>query len=182
MNVLYSASGVLTLFYALLVLSKRSRSIADYILVVWFFLILLVIVISYVNYNQIQVWQGFFELTDSSVFLHGPVIWFYTRALTDPEFRFSRRDLFHLLPFLIGLAYLVWPLSNGHVVSVQGRNVILIAKMMFLVGYGIAVLTHLKHHERNIAHYYSYTEKVKLNWLKLIIISLMVIWMISVIS
>ncbi len=182
MNILYSASGVLTLLFIVLLLSKKQKSLADYILAAWFCLISLVIFTTYVNYNELEAWQGLFELTDSSVFLHGPLIWFYTLALTGEDFRFRKKDVWHVLPFFICAGYLLLPLWNGETVSGTERNFILVIKMLHLFAYGMAILLRLKKHERKIADYFSYTEKIELNWLKLLVSSLIVIWIISVVS
>lgn len=182
MNIIYSASGVLSVFFMILLLSKKQKSLADYILVVWFALILLVIVATYINHNDLSVWQGLFELTDSSVYLHGPIIWFYTLALTEEHFRFRPGDALHLAPFILGASYLFYPLLNDATISDAGRNFVLITKMTLLFIYGAAVLRRLYRHEKNIVNYFSYTEKIKLDWLKLLLWSLMFIWSIGVVS
>ena len=182
MNVLYSASGVLCLFYMGLLLSKPRRERHDYMLAGWFVLILLGIITTYLNHNQMTQWSPLFEFTDGSVFLHGPIMWFYTRMLTEKSFRFKIIDLWHVIPFLVGILFLMIPVFQGKSISNTGRDIILVSKMMILLAYVIAVLRRLQKHEAQIGDYYSFTEKVDLNWLKLLIWGFLVIWTISVIS
>lgn len=182
MNIIYSASGVLTILFAILLLGKKQKNLADYILAGWFLVILLAIITIYVNYNNLPAWQGLFELTDSSVYLHGPILWFYTLALTDEDFHFRRRHAWHLLPFLLATAYLFYPLLHGEMVSEAGRMMVLVTKMAVLLVYGMAVLWRLNRHEKHIADFFSYTEKIQLNWLRLLVGSMLVIWVIGVVS
>ncbi len=161
---------------------QKQRRVTDYIFAGWFVLILLVIVTSYINYNNIRVWSGLSELTDSTAFLHGPMVWFYTISLIRVNFRFSKKDVWHILPFILSTVYLFNPFSSGELVSDVGRISILILKMTILFCYGIAVLIQLKKHKQKIANYFSNTEKVKLNWLRLVIWSLIIVWFIGVIS
>jgi AraC-like DNA-binding protein len=182
MNVFYSASGVLLLLLSLLLFSKKPKQAADYILGAWFLLIFFTLVVVYVNHNELPVWPGIPNLADSSVFLQGPFIWFYIVALTKPDFRFRWQDSWHLLPFLAATAYLLLPLRNGATVSETGRDVVLVTKMSFLLCYGIAGLYQLRGYDTRLEDYFSFTEKVKLRWLRLIVWGLVVIWVIGFIS
>ena len=182
LNIIYSASGGLTLLLMVLLLTKKQKTLAEYLLAAWFLLILLVIVTTYINHNQIDTWQGLFKLTDSSAVLFGPFMWFYTLALTKEEFRFYRKDGWHLLPFIAISVYLFFHLFKGENVSEAGLMIILVTKMMILISYGLATLLRLNKHEKRIAGIFSYTEKVQLNWLKLLVWSLIGIWVISAIS
>ncbi|MCK5468665.1 MAG: helix-turn-helix transcriptional regulator [Cyclobacteriaceae bacterium] len=182
MNILYSASGVLSILFIILLLSKKEKRVADYILSGWFLIMLLVIIATYIHYNHIDVWQGLFKLTDSSAFLLGPLVLFYTLAMTKENFEFQRKDLWHLLPFFISTIYQFSNLWDSGIGLTAGHNFNLIAKMMISLVYGIGALVQLSRHKRNIANYFSNTDKVKLNWLKLLIWSLLIIWVISALS
>ncbi|MCB0837306.1 MAG: helix-turn-helix transcriptional regulator [Bacteroidetes bacterium] len=182
MNIIYSASGVLCLFYIGLLMSKKERETRDFILAGWFVLILLVIITTYLNHNDLKDWELLFEFTDGSVFLHGPMMWFYTQALTDKDFRFQKKDLWHLLPFVVGTLVLMIPVWKGTIISESGRDLIVVVKMVVLLAYEIAVLWRLNRHEEQIGDYYSFTEKVDLNWLKLLVWGFMIIWIIAAIS
>ena len=182
MNIIYSASGVLCLFYMGLLMSKQQKELKDYLLAGWFVLILLGISVAYLNYNQVEGWRALFELTDASVFLHGPIIWFYTLALTEKSFHLRMKDSWHLLPFFVGGTVLMYPVLFGNSISDEGRNTILVIKMLVLIAYAIATLFRLRLHEAQIGDYYSFTEKIDLNWLKFLVWAVIIIWFISVVS
>lgn len=183
MNIIFSASGVLTLLYVALLLSKKNKTLADYILAGWFLLILTAIIASYLNYNEMGFYLGFNEFIDSSIFLHGAFIWFYTVSLTKEDFCFRFQDLLHLLPFLISLGFLLYyPLVEGQEISVQTYYVHLVIKMSWTLFYEIAVLTLLIQHEKKFNQFFSYTEKIELNWLKILNWGFLIIWIIGAIS
>ena len=181
-NILYSASGMLMLMFSVLLFTKKKRVKADVILGSWFIFILLGILSSYINHNELPVWTGFFELVDSSVFLHGPMLWLYTLMLTKSTHEFKKIDILHFVPFLISLGYLVSPFFSSFEVSESGRNVVLILKMLSLLVYSLAALFRLRSYRREIEDYFSFTDKIQLDWLRFILIGLLVIWTISVIS
>lgn len=182
MNILYSASGVLCLFYIGLLLSKRERELKDYLLSGWFVLILLGIIVAYLGYNEIRGWWPLFEFVDSSVLMHGPFMYLYTQALINQSFHLKRQDLWHVLPFIIGTIIVMVPISQGTMLSETGRNVFLLSKMLVLLMYEIAVLWRLNVHSSLIGDYYSFTEKVDLNWLTLLVWGFLIIWLISATS
>ncbi len=181
MNIIYSASGVFALFFIVLLLSRQRKKLADYLLVGWFALIFMTMVTIYLINNQLEA-RALFDLTNTSVYLHGPLLWFYTLSLIKRDFLFRRRDWWHLLPFVFASAYLGWHHLNGSEAPESGRSVILITKMAILPFYGVAILKQLKKYEQKIGDYFSYTEKITLNWLKLLVWSLLVIWTIAAIS
>ena len=182
MNILFSASGVLILFFIVFLLGKKQKSLADHILIGWFLLFLLDIVTAYISYNNIDVWRGLFDLADSSAYLHGPLIWFYTLALTKEKFQLQKKDLWHLLPFVLSSVYLFYHLFEDNIVSQAGLNTILITKMSILLAYAIASLKQLERYRKTINNYFSFTDKIELNWLKLLIWGLIIVWVISVVS
>ncbi|MEZ4991388.1 MAG: AraC family transcriptional regulator [Saprospiraceae bacterium] len=166
----------------LLLLTKKQRSTADYLLASWFLLILLAITTIYINYNGLTGPQWLVELTDISVYLYGPILWFYTKALTDSRFQFGKQDTLHLLPFVVSACYVLYHLFFGIAIDEKAREIILLSKMLLLPVYGIAVLGHLRQHTRNITNYYSFTEKIILRWLRFLVWSFLIIWTIAAVS
>jgi AraC-like DNA-binding protein len=53
-------------------------------------------------------WPGLSFFPFATSFATGPLIWFTVRALTEPDFRPSARQLPHAAPFLIEKAYYLW--------------------------------------------------------------------------
>ena len=182
MNIIYSASGAFVLFFIALLLSKKNKLIADYLLGGWFLLIFMAMATIYLNHNQFEGPRLLFDLTDTSVYLHGPLLWFYTRSLIQNDFRFRWHDVWHLFPFIGASTCLLSYHISGIQAPEVSRIVILISKMGIMPFYGLAILKLLRNHKKKIDEFFSNTERITLNWLKLLVWSLLVIWTISVIS
>ncbi len=110
----------------------------------------------------------------------GPLLYFYTRLLTQPDFRWQWGHCLHLLPAL-GLA-LIWqmqlPLSTAGLLTVpcpeavdcnlvyQSRYIHRAAAWASLIVYCAVALKLLKPHLRRIKAHYSSIEDLNLLWLK----------------
>ena len=182
MNILYSISGGFAVFFIVLLISKKNKQIADYILTAWFALILMAITFIYAQMNDFIKWQGLNELADCLVLLHGPLIWMYTVALTKENFKIHQKHIIHFIPFLIGVIYLFIPLFSGRIISLAERNGFLIIKMLHLLVYALIVYRMLENHEKRIGNLFSFKEDVELGWLKLLVLGVISIWTISAIS
>ncbi|WP_250458760.1 helix-turn-helix transcriptional regulator [Microbulbifer litoralis] len=124
-----------------------------------------------------QLWE--YHLIFSLQLLQGPMLYFYTRALTRPQFHWRRSDIRHLLPApaMALLWYLQLPLSDGGLLNLpcfsgagcdliyRARFVHRITAMASLFGYATAALCLLRPHLRRIKESYSAIEEVNLHWL-----------------
>jgi AraC-like DNA-binding protein len=185
MSFLYVGSGTLILFFILLLYSKREKNIADKILIVWFVLLLSVIGTIYVSYHETEGWNWLIEFAESSTFLYGPILWWYTRALTRSEFRFQSGDLLHLIPSLISAVFLYYFLLSGQGdadITGRFRMGLMFAKMTILFIYSVLSLQILRQHSRMIFNIFSDTERKELNWLKVLILGVLGIWGIAAVS
>ena len=81
MQIIYLASSVLSLFFILLLTAKKNKSISDKILVAWFVLLFSNVTTFYLIINDLAS-LSLVEFLNISVFLHGPLLYFYTLALT----------------------------------------------------------------------------------------------------
>ncbi|WP_226666045.1 AraC family transcriptional regulator [Microbulbifer aggregans] len=111
-------------------------------------------------------------------FLPGPLIYFFSRLLTQPEFQWQPRHALHLLPAVL-MALLWWlqlPLSPTGLLTLpcstgdcdlmyRARFVHRLAVYLSLFGYGITVLGVLRPHLQRVKQNYSAVEKVNLSWL-----------------
>jgi AraC-like DNA-binding protein len=124
----------------------------------------------------------------------GPLLYFYTRALTDPDWSFSRAQWVHFIPLLITWLLLI-PLflqpaevKQQMVAFSQGSGraqwgVIFFSYVpivLSLIGYSAACLIRLQAHRTRILDEFSSIEQVNLNWLRglawfMILISLSVL-------
>ncbi len=110
----------------------------------------------------------------------GPLLYFYTRALTNPDWSFSRSQWVHFIPLLITWLLLI-PLflqptevKQQMMVISQGSGraqwgiifISYIPIVLSLIGYSTACLIKLRAHRTRILDEFSSTERVNLNWLR----------------
>lgn len=130
----------------------------------------------------------FYRITEPLRFLFGPLLYFYTVSLISREFRFQKKHLWHTLPFIINALIL---LIFFHLNSIDAKENILNSETWYgakwlyfnfyffytqFFLYLIACLRKIKQHQKNIKNYFSSLEKIKLTWLKIIIIAYIVSW------
>jgi AraC-like DNA-binding protein len=136
----------------------------------------------------------FFRITEPFRFLFGPLLYFYTVSLTSPDFRFKKKHLWHAFLFVINyLLLLVFFHFKSYEVKVEILNTDHWFAMELLyfnfylyytqfVIYLIASLLKLINYQKKIKDYFSSLDKVKLSWLRLIIIVYMVTWGINLLN
>ncbi|MFC2084072.1 helix-turn-helix domain-containing protein [Bacteroidota bacterium] len=112
-------------------------------------------------------------------FLFGPLLYFYIKTLTQPAYKLRRSNSLHLLPLILSLIVFV-PL-RGFTFGITGNpNNIFIASMFVItihfIIYIILSVIILLRHSKKIKDTFSSTEKINLNWLKFLIIGLLLIF------
>lgn len=117
-------------------------------------------------------------LVHGFLFIIAPLLFFYTRALTEIGFRIHLRDSLHFLPPLAAViaALLLEALVRfeGFSTYVSGTILALLAVQMIV--YLIRMLLILRTHARNIQNTFSSLERINLRWLRLFVISQTIIW------
>lgn len=116
-----------------------------------------------------------------------PFYFLYVRSLTSAEFRFRRICLLHFLPSLLLLILAIIGFWGGFVPELSAESIaagvkpytdflrvetgipsvytaIVIYYLQFVI-YTILMIKMLVQHKRKLAHYFSYTENISLNWL-----------------
>ena len=125
------------------------------------------------------------DLLALSFLLIGPLVLFYVRALTEPEFHLRSRNLVHFILFILVLGiYLPYYLSHIDTLSDQGISdttgriitwiVIVHITLYLFISYRI-LRTHLK----RIKSTFSSIEKVSLSWLRVLLGGFFVLWIIA---
>lgn len=136
----------------------------------------------------------FYRITEPLRFLFGPLLFFYTVSLTSREFRFRKKHLWHTLPFIVNALAL---LIGFHLKSYDVKENILNSETWFATKwlylnfylfytqffiYLLACLKKIKKYQRNIKNYFSSLEKIKLTWLKTIIIAYFISWGVNLLN
>jgi len=177
---LYVASITIIAFLILLIISKPSKALSDVIFLSWL-TVLLVNVFSFLiilkfNYPQMLAGKLLIELSETSVFLHGPIFLFYTFSLTRPNFRLSIKDGLHLLPFAVSFAMLAFFVLHGGSQWMQYRLLLTIVKMGSILVYSVLVIRQLRIHASQVESFFSNTENKYLRWLSFLAWGVVLVW------
>ncbi len=183
MQYLFVASGSLTLFIIALVLGKKNRSLPNTILVVWlavFVANLLSLFVLYEAQPPFSTIQNLIlEFSEVSIFAHGPLLWLYTKSLTEVGFRLNRGHLWHFVPFALGYLFFLLFIFSGSTMDPFLRNIVAFFKMGSLLAYLITVLIKLKKHRIRVEHIFSNIEEKNLRWIAFLSWGILIIWAIG---
>ena len=168
MEILYLASSVLCFFFLVILLGKKGKTLSDRILLAWFVL-LFSNVFSFYLITRDSAPVILIAFLDSTPFIHGPVIWFYTAALTGNIKSVSLRHLIHLIPFVIFFVFSSLMSFSGLKVR-EFVTIIFIALKFILPGiYIIVSLVIIERHRRLIPNIFSTINRMDLKWLSSIL-------------
>lgn len=92
-----------SLFAAILMFTKKERSLSDKILSGWLILLSIEFLTCGLDYELFSQ-----PLLSSSFLLFNPALYLYISSLTRPSFRLKWLQLFHLLPFVVFELYAYW--------------------------------------------------------------------------
>lgn len=189
MEWLYSSAFTIGFFLSFLLITKREKSSADYVLVIWLLLISVLLVSRYLV--QTNEYLHFPDLTVFGIPLpltQGPCLYLYVRYQTQSR-RFRWKDLLHFLPLLICellfLDFYFFPFGEKvSIVQESGRGyetrLLINLICIFISGLVYISLAYLllRKFRRNLKHDFSNTERINFNWLLYLIIGMAVVWII----
>ena len=121
----------------------------------------------------------FSELNYAIPLLYGPLLWFYTRALTNINFSFKGKDYLHFGPFVIFLLLIISPLFTGVDILISKHVGYPLIKLIITPFYLFSVLLILQNYRQQLKNAYSYTMKINLYWLSWITLGAVILWVIA---
>lgn len=186
----YIAGISIALFIEALILSKKKRSVSDLILLVWMFVIVLHLFLFYMRYSGESYNFPFLLGIELPLpLLHGVFLFMYTASMTN---RLPHNSLWISLHFLPALVFYIYLLSVFMFLPGEEKIFVyqnkgagfetfnLIRKITIWVSGIVYVVWSnllLWKHRRSILNQFSNVEKVNLNWLRLLIWGIGLIWM-----
>ena len=129
-----------------------------------------------------------FFFGSSFTVLWGPGIYFYTKSLININFKFTRKDLIHLLPFAAHFTYLLFVFHlngaaakrelvlNQAVFSPPAAQIILGMIHFIIFIYLIASLKVIINYRSNIKNSFSSIEKINLSWMIFVLAGFSIKW------
>jgi AraC-like DNA-binding protein len=178
----------IALFLAFILWTKREKSIADHVLAA--LLLVSAVHLGLFYHHTTDLMQAFPHLLGLAVpipLVYGPLLYLYTRALTQPNNFGKSHWWLHFLPAALLYVYMV-PIflvsaEEKCAIAVQGLPqdfyFIYLHTALFIISgfaYVLWAAWLLKAHKRRISHMFSNTEQINLDWLRYLIYSLGGIW------
>jgi AraC-like DNA-binding protein len=189
----YLIGIIVTFFLAIILLSKKGKSEADWILFFW----LVVMGVHLVEYYLFATGKNFsfphlLGLEAPLPLLHGPLLYLYIEALTN-QIKPRKYRVLHFLPFLLSyllfLQFILLPADQKISVYENGGKgyetlTVFMLGIIILSGvvYVALSLRLLQKHKRNISNQFSYEEKINLAWLRYLIFGIGLIWVFVIIG
>ncbi len=182
-------------FFAALAFAKQQKQTSDYILGVLFVLICYHLGVNFVLVTDYRSQFPHLIGTQGSIsLLYGPLLFFFVRNYIRTKRQFRYRYLLHLLPFLLDQLYHAWffyPKSGEEKVQavldiMNGRpdSTLSISLLLYSLSpliYSVWSVNTLKTHRQNLKKFYSFTsEKLKIDWLWTLTLSMMILSFIAV--
>lgn len=189
---IYSIAIFVSFFLALIIFTKKGRNLADVILGIWLIFIGLHCTLFYISYTD-----KIFEmphLLGTGIFfpfLHGPMLYLYTEALTNPQKFKTKQWMYHFI--LPSMAILIF--SPFYMSSVQEKILVFQQRgkgyevqltffdwALAFSGIFYVVFTYLllHKHKKAILNQFSYQEKINLDWLRFLFYGMTVMWFIII--
>lgn len=192
---IFVIGGTLAFFFDILLLTKKNKSLPDKILTVWMFILGLHLFLVYFTDTGLDFkYPHLLGIQQPFPFLHCPMFYMYTAALTNHIKKIKIIHLLHLIPFLTFYIYYAELIFAEPEVKIRFVKGIISGEKDFYIRYSYPVMIILvaiyftftfllfRKHKKIIKDYYSYSnEKINLNWLKYLLIGMLIVWTVVII-
>jgi AraC-like DNA-binding protein len=189
MEVLILLGAFQAIFFVILVLSKKKKSISDKILAIW--LLLFAVHLGFVYYSFQSGYIFYIEYGHSPsgvLVVYYSLMYVYTESLISRENVFKTKWILHLIPAVIIYISII-PLAQlsykekanlvTHLTADPYLNFVFGIAILFVTIYLLATLKLLKTHKISIRKTFSSEENISLNWLKILTFLLVLLWIIT---
>jgi hypothetical protein len=184
----YLGGVAIAVFLTLLLVSKSNKTVADKILGGWLFVLTVHLLLFY--FLKAEKYPQLLGVSIPLPLFHGPLLFLYTRALTNHKLTWSS-SLLHFIPGLAVFVYLIpfillpseqkiFVFKNEGV----GYETFTLINLLLIIVSGIAYVVLsiivLRGHRITIENQFSSTEKINLKWLQYLIYWIGAIWLIVI--
>lgn len=189
---IYAFSTFTAFFLALLILTKKGRNVADAILGIWLIAIGLHFTLFYLfNFQDLYSYPHLLGTGIVFPFMHGPLLYLYTLALTQPEKLRKPHWVLHFgLPLFVILMFVPFYMISAEqkiaVFENEGKAYALqlwiTRNLLIISGFYYVFFTHklLQKHQKRVLEQFSNQAKINLNWLRFLFYGMAVIWVIII--
>lgn len=186
MEVLLLIGAIQSSFFSILVLSQKGKSVADKILAFW--LAIFTFHLAFVYYSFQSGYEFYIEyghIPSGLLVVYYSLMYVYTEALTSKRNVFEAKWLLHAIPTVFMYCSIV-PLAQlpyeekanlvTHLTSNAYTKFVFGITILFVIFYLVATLRLLNKHKISIRKMFSYEEDISLNWLRILTILLVFLW------
>lgn len=190
-----------TLIFSLILFSlKNIKANSNKVLALYMFITLLQFIL-----NAFELFQYYkaamigYYLIIPLILCNAPILYLYVKILTIPDFKINWKFIYHLIPAIIIFLFNVY--FYGNITYETKMNVLsktyagintndifylnIYTKVyqytsnyfynIQVLFYSVLMILRLRMHRRNISSYFSYTENISLNWLRVFILAFLII-------
>lgn len=170
--------GISQSFFAgLLISTKKPNNTANRLMAAWLFMICIEMIFALINSTVIEMYSFPFI-----TFTYGPLLFLYVRFMTDPARKFNWIALLHFIPFVAFFTVSVIFRSEPMVRDLRSffkpdklislRIIYSVCFFLSITNYSTLAFIEISRHQRNLKDLVSFTsQKITLNWLKILSIS-----------
>ena len=189
LTMLYLSGIIISFFLALVLVSKKKKSDADYILLAWLIVLGYHLLTFYFYFTNQHLTYPTLAATGIALPLaHGPFLYIYTYKQTSAQ-PFKKIQLLHFLPllfsYLLFARFYALPFDQKVEVFKTGGMGLEKESMVNLYAiyasgiiYVALSLKRLLKYRKNMVNLFSNTEKINFNWLLYLIIWISAIWIV----
>ena len=184
MEYLFIISSVFSALFFFLLLSKTKKEYEHWFLAVIFLLITInsLYVFQFYHNDDFYYVPFFSELNYAIPMLYGTLLWFYIKAITDAQYRFQAKELWHFAPFIIFFLILISPLIfNIELIKANHVGYPLI-KIIINPLYLVAAFLHYRNYKNSIKQQLSFDVKAKMQWVNWILFGAVILWLVALIG
>ena len=170
--------GISQSFFAgLIVATKKPYNTANRLMAAWLFMICIEMAFALINSKVIEMYSFPFI-----TFTYGPLLYLYIKFMTDPGRKFNWLALLHFIPFIAFFTVSVIFRSEPLVRDLRSffrpdrfislRITYSVCFFLSITIYSALAFIEIKHHQENLKDLVSFTsQKITLNWLKILSVS-----------
>jgi len=174
-------------FAGLMIATKKPQQLSDRVLAAWLFMITLEMAFA--------LGKSYYDHLLSFTFIpftYGPLLYLYTRFLTEEEPRFQWKCWLHFIPFLVFfILTIIYRKSNVlRIDDFWERDRFFLLRMIYSFSFIVSISTYsilsfllIRKYQKNLGDIYSFTsDKITLNWLKGVLISFSLTYLVMFIA
>lgn len=190
MKFIFLIAAFNAIFFSVLLLQKKPRALHDNILILWLVYLGLYIGVYAFYSHELFTHSKFLSISLLSLLmLHGPFLYYYIITLVSDKRQISKKDLFHLVPFILfNLYILIASFSpytteklNIEKLSLHNNPPFLFLFFLILTAFSGTVYFLLtfklfKRLDINIFNNFSNSADIDLDWLRKLVLLFGVIW------